>query len=71
MIMLLKLIQITLMHMLIKARDLIILGVALCSLGKFDEAIKMCDYVLKINPDESMASVAKGKIFKLILGNAL
>ena len=64
-----KLIQMKIWHILIKARYLKIFqkkkGVALKFLGKFDEAIIMYNHVLKIDPNEFIAYINKGKRLKL------
>ena len=48
-----------------------ILGVALCNLGKFNEAIVMYDLALKIKPNEFNSYYNKGKRPIIILGVAL
>ena len=55
------------MHMLTKVRVLdLIPGVAFDNLGKFDDAIKMYNQALKINPNDANAYINKGKIYRVI-----
>ena len=52
-------------HILTKVRYLnLISGLAFDNLGKFDDAIKMYNQALKINPNDANAYVNKGKSFR-------
>ena len=55
------------MHMLTKVRYIeLFSGVAFHNLGKFDDAIKMYDQALKINPNNEGTYNSKGKIYRVI-----